>query len=370
MTGFLEALGRAGQTARVVSWAGFLDDPDSLTRGTSEPAILRIEAFGEDIGVAQRLLKLGAAWARREGVWVATDAELAALPQRYGAILAPRQLHMGFETILYDISETVGPPSWTLLTPPSTISLCFDKRRTADFFRTLGIPVPRTIDLDRDEYPNGAMVKLASGSSASCLGIYRRGKSGPSFFTTMEQTETGLYNSLRTRTYRGEPPESLVRLLRREGAHIEEFIPKASIEGQNFDLRILLVGGEPAFTVVRSSPQPITNLHLGGTRGDPARLPDVVPAHVLAGIDAAMRTIGTALPALHLGVDVLIEAHPEPGSPGFRVLELNAFGDLLPGLTRRAPDDGGVSRDWSVYDWEIRAALAQYARSARRGSGY
>lgn len=357
VTAFCAALDAAGQTFEVCAWSAFLADPGALP--WTQDALFRIDSVGEDPAVEQALLRLGRDRAETEGVWVASDAEINALPQRFGAILAPRQAHLGFLTALDTLDRCVAErPGWTLLNPTSTIRVCFDKRVAALLLASLGVPVAPVVHLVGTALPdsgaNGLVIKLASGSSASCLGIWRRGPRGPEFFTSAERTPTGLYNSLRPRSYSGPAARSLIRLLLREGAHVEEFIPKAEMDGQNFDLRILSVGGEPAFTVVRRSPLPITNLHLGGTRGDPSRLAGIVPERVRSGIDQAMLTISRALPALHLGVDAMIERDPAPGSPGFRVLEVNAFGDLLPNLTRRA--DG---RDWSVYEWEIRAAVGR-----------
>lgn len=361
VTAFCTALDAAGQTFEVCSWSAFLADPGALPE--TKDALFRIDSVGEDPAVEQALLRLGRDRAEAEGVWVASDAEINALPQRFGAILAPRQAHLGFLTALDALDRCIAErPGWALLNPTSTIRVCFDKRVAAPLLAGVGLPVARAVqpigDTLPEPGPDGLVIKLASGSSASCLGIWRRGPHGPELFTSVERTPTGLYNSLRPRSYSGPAARSLIRLILKEGAHVEEFIPKAEMDGQNFDLRILVVGGEPAFTVVRRSPLPITNLHLGGTRGDPARLDGIVPERVGSAIDHAMRSVSLALPALHLGVDVMIERDPAPGSPGFRVLEVNAFGDLLPNLTRRA--DG---RDWSVYEWEIRAAGGEAASS-------
>ena len=379
VSGFCEALGRAGQRFAVCSWADFLDDVSGLVRvaGTLGPdgqdAFLRVDSIGEDAAVEQRLLRLGAGAARAEGVWVATPAEIEALPQQFGRILAPRQLHLGFLAALDLLDRVISTrPGWVVLNPTATTRLCFDKRRSSRRLVELGVPVPRIVtvgsggvrtpgdDTLPDPGAHGLVIKLASGSSASCLGIWRNAPDpqrrgpfsrGPELFTSIERARDGLYNSLRPRTYVGAPARELVRMLLREGAHVEEFVPKALLDGQNFDLRVLLVAGEPAFTLVRSSPHPVTNLHLGGSRGDPAQLGEVVRAGVMDAVHKSMRLIGREIPALHLGVDVMIEAEPAPGSPGFRVLEINAFGDLLPNLERH--EEG---RAWSVYDWEIRAA--------------
>jgi hypothetical protein len=73
----------------------------------------------------------------------------------------------------------------------------------------------------------------------------------------------------------------------------------------------------------------MTNLHLGGRRGDLAAVRAAVGP---AAYDEAMRTcarVAQCFPGcLHVGVDLMF-------SPDWRrhaVAEVNAFGDLLPGL--------------------------------------
>lgn len=56
------------------------------------------------------------------------------------------------------------------------------------------------------------------------------------------------------------------------------------------------------------------------------------------------RKVASLYRSLHVGLDVMFE----PGLERHRVIEANAFGDLLPNLTL----DG-----LSVYEWEIREAL-------------
>lgn len=355
VTGFVAALTGAGQAVEVCPWLDFLRDPRALPGGRD--AILRIDAVGESPPVAQALLRIGQAGAEAAGAWVADDAAIDALPGRFGAILAPLQQHLGFLVALDRLDVALQErPGWLNLNPTPTIRACFDKRACLPMLQASGVPVPPAFEPGDGPLPtpgDGLVIKLASGSSASCLGTWRAGPSGPELFTSIERTPSGLYNSLRPRVYRGRAASALIAMLLREGARVERFIPKAEMDGQNFDLRVLVVAGEPAFTVVRRSPHPVTNLHLGGTRGDVSRLPEVVHADVLDRIPAVMRACAAALPALHLGVDVLVERDPEPGSPGLRVLEANAFGDLLPNLTRT---HGG--RALGVYDWEIATVLA------------
>ena len=355
--GFCEALHNAGERFGVYSWQAFLEWPRRLLDAAlSDDVYLRIDTLGENIPVQQRLLEHGR-WAGPPGRWkVASASDIATLPERFGILLCPHQQHRGFLAALRNVDE-LAPGHWRMLNPTATIRLCFDKRESAKTIATLGLPIPEVypVDVVEDlpEIPGGVVIKLSSGSSASGLGIWRRGRMGMELFTTMEYLGRGrIYNSLRPRAYRGKIARELVALILNEGVHVERFVPKAEMDGQNFDLRVLLVAGEPAFTVIRQSRHPITNLHLGGTRGDLARLAEVIPEGRITAMYEAMRVLGRAIPGLHLGVDVMFDRDPEPGTPGFRILEINAFGDLLPGLTRTF---GG--REWGVYDWEIRAAM-------------
>ena len=137
----------------------------------------------------------------------------------------------------------------------------------------------------------------------------------------------------------------IVTFLLREGSQIEVAVPKARLGGAFFDCRILAVAGAPAFTVVRQSRHPITNLHLGGWRGDPAALEKECPPPIFESAMESCRKVAASHPGSHqLGIDLMFEA----GFTGHRVIEANAFGDLLPGLQREGR---------SVYRWEIAKAV-------------
>lgn len=126
-----------------------------------------------------------------------------------------------------------------------------------------------------------------------------------------------------------------------QGAQVERAVPKAKLASALFDCRVLCIAGEPRFTVVRQNEHPITNLHLGGWRGD---LPAMPPGAWEAAMESCRR-VAALYRSLHVGLDVLFE----PGLQQHRIIEANAFGDLLPNLTL----DG-----LSVYRWELREALS------------
>lgn len=127
----------------------------------------------------------------------------------------------------------------------------------------------------------------------------------------------------------GSPHSDLpISFLLREGACIQRGIPLAQIDGQYFDLRVIVIGGEPRFTVFRLSAQPITNLHLGGRRGDPVRCRAAIPPRVWRdAIDDCVRA-AALYDSTVVGVDVAFEH----GFTGHSILEVNAFGDWFPGL--------------------------------------
>ena len=145
-----------------------------------------------------------------------------------------------------------------------------------------------------------------------------------------ERGETRLYNSRSIRTL--DDPATIAGLideLCRHKVHVERWMPKADIQGKAFDLRVLVIAGRARHVVARLSRTPMTNLHLLNERGDPA----AVRARMgEARWDAAMRSCEAAMRcfprSLYGGVDLLIAA----GSWRHAVLEVNAFGDLLPGV--------------------------------------
>ena len=188
-------------------------------------------------------------------------------------------------------------------------------------------------------------VKLTSGSSASCLALFTHTAKREEVITTVEDTGDARYNTrkLQRLTSRARIDRVLGFILG-EGAHVERSIPKAKFDGRYFDLRVLAVDGIAAFVVMRTALHPITNLHLGGLRGDVAALrARIAPAAwdaAMASCVAVQRETG----AFHVGVDLMFE----PDLAHHRVIEGNAFGDLLPNLERDGLD---------VYGWQIRRLM-------------
>jgi hypothetical protein len=362
---FQAALAEEGRgPAHVVSWRELLDrGGEAAFDGAPREALMRVDSFGEDFEVERALLRRGYRQAVDEGCWAMPPDEIDALVdgrEEHGRVRAPRQLHLGFLSALNELEAALrARPGWRCLNAPREIAELFDKRVTSRRFAEAGVPVPPPLPVETPTPEGlraavaragarGIFVKLASGSSASCLALYRpRGDGSPEhLITSMELTPSGaIYNSLKVRRYTARAAiDAALAFLLREGAQIEVELEKARIAGWYFDTRVLAVDGEPAFRVVRESRLPITNLHLGGRRGDPAAFERLVPQPVREAADESCRRIARLYPGLlHVGIDVLYTAD----LAGHAVVEANAFGDLLPNLTR-----DGIS----VYRWEIRAA--------------
>lgn len=357
VTLFQEALAEAGlPPARVVPWVDFLAHPGVLADLPDSEALVRIDSAGESWEVEKALLKRGTSDARAAGCSRLEPEQVDALTYDHGRILCPRQHHLGFLRALAELESLFAArPRWRVLQSPSSIADLFDKRITSRRYAALGVPVPEPLDgvtdaeslreRMREQDCREVFVKLSCGSSASCLAIYRRGRVRDTLVTTIEQATTGWYNSLKLRRI-DEPSrvDEVLEFLLAEGSQVEHAIPKARLGGDSFDCRVLMVRGEPAFTVVRQSRHPITNLHLGGWRGDLEELRAAAPANEWEDAMESCRKVARAHACLHVGIDLMFEEF----FTGHRVLEANAFGDLLPNLRR----DG-----LTVYAWEIREAL-------------
>lgn len=203
-----------------------------------------------------------------------------------------------------------------------------------------------------------AFVKLAHGSSASgVLAVEMAGPGRVCARTSVERTPDGrLFNSLRVRRYATEVEvAALVDALAPDGVHIERWLPKATQHGRAADLRVVVVGGRATHAVVRTSRSPMTNLHLGGARGDLAAARAATEAAGASWADVlglAERAARCFPGTLCVGVDVL----PGAGWRRFAVGEVNAFGDLLPRLTG-LPGSGVEGRD--TYAAQIAAVLSE-----------
>ncbi|MEJ7603593.1 MAG: STM4014 family protein [Kofleriaceae bacterium] len=368
VTMFQAALAAQGcPPAHVIAWRDLAEPAScaSALAGVPRDAIFRLDSTGEDAGVERALIERGEVAARAEGSPAISAPALARIPHELGRIIHPRQHHLGFVAILDELeAAVVARPDLRVVQSPAALRELFDKRVTSAKWRALGIPIPEALPGGPVTDPNDlrermlvagwprVYVKLASGSSAACLAIFEQDRRGERLITTVEDTGDARYNTRKLQHLRARQPiDRVLRFLLHEGAQVERALAKARHADRWFDLRVLTIDGVPAFVVMRTSPHEITNLHLGGVRGDVAALQATIPEASWAAAMASCRRVQRESGAFHVGVDVMFE----PGLETHRVLEGNAFGDLLPNLERDGTD---------VYGWQIRRLVSVPASAA------
>lgn len=346
--------------ARVVSYLDLVRDVDVFADLPDQPMLVRIDSPAESFELEKAFLNLGYESALQLGASTLVPQQVRDLRFDLGRILCPRQQHAGFLRLLERLEAIfIAHPRWMILTRPAAIAELFDKRLTSQRYAASGISVPRPVlGVSGYETLRAQMrelgvrvvyVKLSCGSSASCLLLYHLGRLGEYVVTTMELQGSLLYNSRRLRRVDSRSRMAgLIDFLCREGAHVEESVDKLRVDGHYVDCRILCIQGEPAFAVFRQSRHPVTNLHLGGGRADPKALLTVLPAARHQEALESCRRVASLHDAFHVGIDVVHQADLR----GHRVLEANAFGDLLPRLSREG---------LSVYQWQVRAACRSFA---------
>lgn len=323
---FQDALRAAGlPAARVVSWLDVLGGRAGFRPGE----LVRIDSPGEDAEV--------------ERAWRGVDD-----PTR---VEGTRLWYERFTAAVHEIRALAAAGGATLLDDPDGLAVLFDKRLCHAALSAAAVPVPESPtsgagapevrgwdDVRALQAASGlrrVFVKLAHGSSASGVLALETASGGRVQATTsVERDGRGrLFNSLRVRRYSGDREVApLIDALAPDGLHIERWLPKASQHGRVADLRVVVVAGRATHAVVRTSRSPMTNLHLGGGRGDlaAARAATEAAGGSWAETLAICERAAGCFPGVsRVGVDLL----PGRGWRRFAVGEVNAFGDLLPRLT-------------------------------------
>lgn len=329
----------------------------ALAAGLPEPAVVSWREV-----VAGDFALDGGADGGAHGAWVrlespGEDAETdrllrgAATQAAHGEIVGLAAWHRGLVAAARRV-EARGVP---LLTAVDELDVMFDKRRCHALLRSRDVPVPDAFtaggyeeirERSRQQRWQRVFVKPPHGSSASGVVALAFGGDRVSAYTSTVLDGDRLYNELRVRRHTDERTVAVMidRLAIESGGglHVERWLPKASHDGLVFDLRVLVVAGRASHVVVRTGRSPMTNLHLGNARGD---LPGVRAAAGEERWADAMRTCEAAAAcfpgSLHVGVDLMF-------GRGYRthaVAEVNAFGDLLPGLLAAGRDTYAAELD-------------------------
>ena len=351
VAGFRDAARAAGcAEPRVVSWMEVLGENALLPPPAA--AWVRLESPGRNWNTERRLLEMGAAEEEDDRRFTRVSrAELAAISESAGRVIAMRQWYLGWKRALSDLSARW--PGANFFSPPEDIAVLFDKELCQHLLETGGCPMPRSLgvpagfedllDRMRTTRTPRVFLKACHGSSASGVIALETSRDRIHAFSTVALFGDGqIFNVRPVREYRDlREIIAVVNAVCRERAQAQAWVPKMGWRGKRTDLRIVTIAGRARHAVVRMSDTPMTNLQLRNTRGDLAAFA-VERAGEFAAAQVAAEKAAACFPrCLALGVDVAI-------SPDGRawVLVANAFGDLLPGCLV----DG-----WDAWRWQIEA---------------
>lgn len=366
---FQEALVHFNQPpATIVDYADLISGKQTLEQFNKPSTIIRFDSPEKNFDIDKAIIAEG--WDGGEGGdredkgvqnhQRISPGEAMQLDFDKGRILYPRQWYLGWRHLLQKWSKQLQCPT---MNHPQDIAVMFDKPACHQIFSQNNIPVPRSLgkihnydhlrEEMRSQNIDRVFVKLSHGSSASGVVAYRANSRFESAVTTVERVredgQTLLYNSRKIRHYtRQEEITDIINILTAEGVQVEEWLAKAHLQGCGFDLRVVVINGEAQHIVVRLGKSPMTNLHLGNERGDTEEFLAKVGVENWEKMKQTCENAAGLFPkSLYCGVDLLIL----PDWQQHVILEINAFGDLLPGIFWNEMD---------TYTSEIKAILEKH----------
>jgi glutathione synthase/RimK-type ligase-like ATP-grasp enzyme len=406
--GFLQqALERCSlPPATVVNYSDLIAGRDTLERFNVPDTLIRFDSPEKNFELDKAIIAAGADVPDTGNHQRISAADAVELEFDKGRILYPRQWYLGWRHLLQQWekelkvgrlnvegsselkvgrlkveglnqssnihSSNLQPATQTNLQPanvptfqrvmnhPEEIAVMFDKPLCHELFSRHGVPVPRSLGIihNYDQLRevmqargcNRVFVKLSHGSAASGVVAYYTHPRGESAITTVERVrengETLLYNSRKIRQYtERDAIADIINILCAEGVQVEEWLPKARLHNRQFDVRVVVIDREAQHVVVRLGNSPMTNLHLGNERTNLDALLTLVKPDDWEEMKRTCEAAAALFPnSLYCGIDLLIR----PDRQQHAILEINAFGDLLPGTTWNGMD---------TYTSEIQAIL-------------
>ncbi|MCA9104925.1 MAG: STM4014 family protein [Planctomycetales bacterium] len=323
---------------------------------------LRIEAWPESMRCRHFLMHRGASQAAAEHSPVASERELE-FEKSQGNFLHPqfgRQIHWGTVSLLETLRQVIEPHCCFSFHDSRDVELLSNKRACQHFFESSGLPVPEILAFPTsyDEVREVTRIrgrcflKCAHGSGASGCLAFHESQGTIRCFTMLRWLENAsgpwLYCGLELRVLTNELEIArIVDRICQERAHLEHWIPKATVGGRNFDLRMVSIGGRVRHVVARVSPSPFTNLNLMNKRLSLQDLLQALGPKQALGVEAAVQVCeqaarlfpGTAT----IGFDVAVDRRGQPW-----ILEANPFGSLLPGVLHQGRDTYATEMDFAL----------------------
>lgn len=346
VTAFCDTVQQLGYAMpQVISYAGWLSGQE--TPIISKENIVKIDSPGENDAVRSMLIAKGGC--------------ITSAPDEFGIIKNMRPWYTGYCNWLQEMQAVIDDQQlqW-VMNQPAEIQLQFNKPECQLWLQKQNVPVPHRLAgfTNYDELValmnihgmHKVFIKPAHASSASGVIAFRKTGERVQAVTSAEMVQTinglQLYNSLNVRTYTSEQQiANLINQLIPEKVFAEEWLPKATLQGRYFDVRVLTISGRARHMVIRTSSNVITNLHLGNRRGNMNEFIAAVGNDKLDEIKQRAEQAAACFPgSLYMGIDILLTADLKKTA----VLEVNAFGDLLPGLLHEGE---------TCYEAQIRAMI-------------
>ncbi|WP_053078359.1 STM4014 family protein [Methylobacterium tarhaniae] len=338
--GFNAALARAGlPPAPLLDYADFAEAPERIAALFPEGhGLLRVDSPGAEPRIRRALAHLGGADLDEAGDDATRLRPDHAVQSGLSAALA--------------LCRRLLPPGVVATHAPGTVALLYDKRACHAAMRAAGLPVPRALP------PAGSFAALAEalraaglsrvfvkprfGSGAAGIAALAVARGGIEAVSSAELGPGGvLHHSHRLRRTRGAEAVALVDAILALDAHVEQWVPKAALDGRPCDLRVLVVDGEVAHTVLRSAAGPITNLDLGGRRAEADSLRALAAPGAWEAMREDCRRFAACHPdTFHVAFDVALTI----GLRRHVFFEANAFGDLIRRVRHRGLDP---------YEWQV-----------------
>lgn len=351
-----------------IRWQSVLQNSETTFSTLRTAAGIRIESPGENDQVLHQLIGLSDQTSMPIAGDVASQLGTGFEPLQFGEIRCLDAQFVGFQRALEQLSKLSVP----FMNAPSEIAVMFDKWASHQRFAEAGLSQPKTVPVPVSPNAIGVLkaefgtqsagrmfLKPRYSSSASGVCAYRWSGDRQQLTAPIELHLSGdsvrLFNSLKIRQYSSSYEiQQILSQLIPQGMIAQQWIPKKQLADGNVDLRILVIAGQARHWVVRQSHHPMTNLHLGNRRADREELRIESGDDLMADCFHLAENAAACFPgSLYAGVDVLI---PQKGQP--LLCEINAFGDLLPGV---------VDRGQSAYEAILQSANCATGRSTLVG---
>ena len=251
-------------------------------------------------------------------------------------LAAYAELCAGDRRMLEDLENRQKAVDVHFLNSPRSIALAWDKLRCKEALLAAGLPVTPLLATEVTDFdtlseivaatPRGVFLKSRYGSGAGGMMAirYQSRRNLWVAYTTLAHHGTWVYNTKKIHRLTDKTEIAiLAKAVLEIGALVEEWVPKESFGGRNYDLRLVCRQEEVDYAVVRYSNGAITNLHLNNQAGNFEEL-ELAPSlqHEIFELSvAAARVMGL----YYAGVDVLVEktsSHPA-------IIAVNGQGDHI-----------------------------------------